>query len=136
MPILGFNLNSISAKVNEEKLGEDKININSSPKIENVEKADLALGSLKEVLSVDFSFNVSYEPSVGEINMKGAILYQTDDIKGIVAKWKKDKSLDGKIGIELMNVIFRKCLTKALDLSLDLRLPPPLQFPVVKPKEE
>ncbi len=136
MPVIGFNLNEFHAKVNEKIPTKDKIDINSTPKIVNIEKATLDLGSLKEVLSVDFSFEVKYEPDVGQISMAGTILYQTDDIKDVLAKWKKDKQAEGKLASDVLNAVLRNCLTKALDISLELRLPPPVQFPVVKPKEE
>ena len=135
MPIIGFNLNSIHAAVDEKNAARDKIDINSTPKIVNIEKAELNFGGIKEVLSVDFDFVIKYEPAVGEIKMDGTILYQTDDAKDLLAKWKKDKQVDGKMATEVLNSVFRNCLTKALDLSLQLRLPPPIQFPVVKQKE-
>lgn len=136
MPIIGLNLNSVHAFVNEKNATKDKIDINSTPKIVNIERAELNFGGIKEVLSVDFNFEVKYEPDVGEIKMDGTILYQADNAKDILAKWKKDKHLDGKLATEVLNSVFRKCLTKALDISLELRLPPPIQFPLVKQKEE
>ena len=136
MPIIGLNLNSVHAFVNEKNATKDKIDINSTPKIVNIERAELNFGGIKEVLSVDFNFEVKYEPDVGEIKMDGTILYQADNAKDILAKWKKDKQVDGKLAMEVLNSVFRKCLTKALDISLELRLPPPIQFPLVKQKEE
>ncbi|MBI2075646.1 MAG: hypothetical protein HYT72_00170 [Candidatus Aenigmarchaeota archaeon] len=136
MPIIGFNLNSVHAAINEKNVTADKIDINSTPRIENIERAELNFGGIKEVLSVDFSFEIKYEPSVGEIKMGGTVLYQTENAKDVLAKWKKDKQVEGAVAMDVLNAVFRKCLTKALDLSLELRLPPPIQFPVVKQKEE
>ncbi|MEM7819539.1 MAG: hypothetical protein QXD48_01780 [Candidatus Aenigmatarchaeota archaeon] len=133
MPIVGFNLNSINAK-NEEKIVKGEINISSTPIIKNVEKKDLDL--IKDVISIQFGFKTIYEPKIGEINFEGEILYQTEDIKKILKVWKDEKKLDDKIAVDVLNTIFRRCLTKAAEISDELRLPPPIRFPVVQPKSE
>ncbi len=129
MPIIGMNFTSIDAHFDEKKAG-GHVNINSSPSIENIRKKDINLLKEKDVVAIEFKFTTSYEPKIGEINLRGEILYQTDDAKKILADWK-DKNLDSKITVDVLNTIFKKCLTKAAVLAEDLRLPPPITFPTV-----
>jgi hypothetical protein len=133
MPIIGFNIKSMHGK-NNEKAVTGEININSVPKIINIEKKDI--GVLKDIVSITFNFNTAYEPKIGEIGFDGEILYQADDVKKIMKTWKDEKKMDDSITAEVFNVIFRRCLTRAASISEELRLPPPIRFPVVLPKEQ
>ncbi len=133
MPVIGINLRKIEASIDEKKPLNVNINVNSSPKIENVERSSVDL--LKDILAVDFTFTSKYEPDIAEMLMEGQVLYQTDKAKEVLNLWKKEKKLEDGVALDVLNAIFRKCLTRAVDLSAELRLPPPVQFPVVKPKE-
>ena len=44
--------------------------------------------------------------------------------------------MDDPMALEVLNDIFRRCLVKGVDLSNELGLPPPIRFPIVKPKEQ
>ncbi len=135
MPILGINFRSINASSGEKELNEN-ISVNSTPRIDHIEKSEKEIAGFKDVLKVSFTFETKYEPSVGEIIMKGDVFYQTDNPNAVVSKWKKEKKLDDQLALEVLNMLFRKCLTRVIDLSADLRLPPPLQFPVVQPAQK
>jgi len=128
--ILGLNLNSINAKINEEKTGTKGISVNSSPKIINISKADVL--DMKDVLRVEFNFTSKYEPDVGEISVHGNLLWRDHDAKKVLKMWEDEKKLESKAGLEILNTIFRKCLAKAVVLAEDVRLPPPVQFPMVR----
>jgi hypothetical protein len=133
--IVGMNINSIKAEVNREKIPEGSINVGSTPKIENVTKKDIDILGLKNVLFINFSFDIKYEPGIGNIDFKGDVLYQGKDAEKMLKKWEKEKKLEDSASVEILNAIFRKCLTKAVDIAVELSLPPPVAFPVVKPKE-
>lgn len=135
MPVVGINLNAINAELNE-KTPKGDISINSTPRITNVDKRELNLSGIKELLAVEFEFETRYEPKVGKIRFEGEVLYQTDDVKNIVSKWKKDKKLDDDMSVEILNAVFRKCLSEGVSIASELRLPPPISFPVVKKKED
>lgn len=133
MPVIGLNLRKIEASVDDKKPVTGNINVNSSPRIESVEKADISL--LKDVLEIEFSFTSNYEPDIAQMYMEGVVLYQTDKVNETLKLWKKEKKLEDSVALDVLNAIFRKCLSRAVDLSEELRLPPPVQFPIVKPKE-
>lgn len=133
MPVVGINFTKIEGKVNSENLEAPQINVSSAPKITNLVKKDLNMGDIKSVIEMDFEFDVNYSPNVGSINLKGKIMYHDSNPDKIVKAWKEKKQLDENIAVEVMNVVFRQSLTKAIILSGDLRLPPPLRFPIVQP---
>lgn len=135
MPVIGLSFKSINAHVSDKPVNVN-INVNSTPRIDDIQKTEREFAGLKDVLSVTFTFTTKYEPDVGEIVIKGEVLYQDAESVSIANKWKKDKRLDDQLALEVMNTLFRRCLTKIIDLSEELRLPPPVQFPVVKPAEE
>ena len=135
MPIIGLNLKSIKASVNEVNSGKS-VDIKSSPVIEKIEKKSINLPGVKEILYIGFKFTTHYEPKVGEIFFEGDVLYSSEDIKDVLKKWEKDKKMDDKMALEVLNAIFRRCLTKGIDLAAELGLPAPIRFPVVKPKEQ
>jgi hypothetical protein len=128
--IVGFNLSSLNAKVNEDKLGTTGITVNSAPSITGIEKADIL--DMKDVLRVKFVFAAKFEPDVGEINLEGSLLWRDHDAKKALKMWEEEKKLESKAGLEILNTVFRKCLAKAVVLAEDVRLPPPVQFPVVR----
>ena len=136
MPVIGLQLKSVKASIDEKKIIEGNINVNSSPRIESVEKKDINVPGIKDVLSINFIFEVNYDPKVGEIEMEGEVLYQTDKSKDILAKWKKDRKLEDDMAVEVLNAIFRRCLVEALSLSNELRLPPPIRLPIVQKATE
>lgn len=132
--MIGINLTSLTATA-ERKNFSGNISVNSSPAIESVEKKDIEFSVIKDVLTVGFRFTTTYEPNVGEIAMEGELLYQNDKTKDILNRWKKERKLDDDVAAEIYNAIFRKCLTKTVDISQELRLPLPIQFPFVVPKD-
>ena len=136
MAILGISLKNIKADIDTEITPTGDINVSSTPTIENVSKKDIDLFAMKDVLSVEFKFKTSYEPKLGEIVMDGEVLYQTDKAKDIVTRWKKEKKMEENLATEILNAIFRKCLTQAIALAHELRLPPPIIFPIVRPRAE
>ncbi|MFH1420580.1 MAG: hypothetical protein ABIG30_01275 [Candidatus Aenigmatarchaeota archaeon] len=130
MSVIGFNLTEIAAKVNDERI-DGEVSINSGPNIESIKKADISIAGLKGVLSIEFVFNVNYKPKVGEIKLRGVVLYQSDKADDILKDWEAKKAMDADVALDVMNVIYRNSLTKAIMISTDLKLPPPIRFPIV-----
>ncbi|MBI5060891.1 MAG: hypothetical protein HZB67_01110 [Candidatus Aenigmarchaeota archaeon] len=132
MTIVGFNMNSIKADVTDRVVKGD-LDIGSIPTITGVEKKSVLE---IDVLAISFKFETKYEPGIAIISMEGELLYKTDDTKKVLKKWKDDKQLPDDAAVEVLNIIFRRCLTKAVELSEDVGLPPPLSFPLVRTKEK
>jgi len=138
MTIIGFNFTSIEASADrkgDEKKAGTNVNINSVPNIESIKRKDMKIAGLKDVLAIDFSFATSYDPKIGDISIRGEVLYQTDDAKNIMALWDSKKKIEAKLAADVLNVILKKCLTRAVAIADDLRLPPPVSFPIVAPEK-
>ncbi len=136
MPAIGFNINAIDAKVDSTTERKGNVNVNSSPSITSIEKRDVDFPLAKDVVAINFKFETKYEPKVGWITMEGEVLYTSDNPKEMIAKWKKEKKMEDSVAIEVLNTIFRRCLAKAIEIAAELRLPPPVSFPIVKLKDQ
>ena len=132
MPVIGFNLNSIKADVENRTL-KGGLDISSTPNIKKIEKRTVLD---MDVLSIGFVFETKYSPDVATITIEGELIYKTDDMKKILKTWKDEKKLHDDAAAEVLNIFFRRCLTKAIALSEDINMPPPIGFPLVKPKED
>ena len=136
--IVGFGFTKLSAEKNANSKG--KIEINNNVTIKNIEESDIALGKDKQTaIKIIFNFLSKYSPDLGNISFEGEIIYMADSKKGkeIIASWKKDKKLPKDLMAPILNTILTKCNIKALILSQDVNLPPPIPLPKVSlsPKE-
>ena len=134
MPIVGFNFERVSGEKKNIITKEVKIRNNAS--ITNILEEKLPIeGSKGEVLKFTFEYITSYEPEIGEIELKGHILYldDTKKIKEILKSWKKDKKIPQELMQQLLNIIIRRSSIKALTLSEELNLPPQIPLPKLTP---
>ena len=131
--IVGVNFTKIIAERKTPLIG--KVSINNNVRITEVSEQSLALGKIKQAgLKFDFEFSSSYNPGVGEIRFEGEIidLEEESKAKEIIDKWKKDKKLDKDLMTLLINTVLNKCNIKALVMSQDINLPPPIPLPKVQ----
>ena len=138
MPIVGFNFDKLSV---ERKASLQKgMKATHNITIDDIKEEPLNLGekTKKQGLKFSFEYVVDYQPKIGEVLIKGHILYLDDEkkIKEIVSKWKKEKKMDADITAHLINTAIIKSTIKALTLAQDLNLPPHLPIPTVVRKQE
>ena len=129
MTVLGFFYTAINARVDEKNLF-GSINVTSTPTIESVEKKDLTGAGMTETIGIRFKYETKYEQA-GEIILSGEVIYKVDDAKKAEKMWKDSKRMDDEIAVDVLNFILRRCVAKTIELSDVLRLPPPVQFPVI-----
>jgi len=135
MPIIGFNITKVLAnKVSQKDLKKEKIervNILPDLKIEDIEEEKIPIGKQEDILKFNFEFKVTYEPKIGEIVMKGNVLYLEDPkvIKEVVKKWKKDKTIEPEVMKRIFTAILTKCNVRALTLAEEVNLPPHINLP-------
>lgn len=136
--IVGFVIDSLSAKRNDIAVPRgQEIGVNTTPTITSLDAVD-TIGK-KDAVKFAYSFECKYSPSIGEMTFEGNVLWRGEsgeDVASVVEKWDKEKRIDEHISLEIMNTILRRCLSKAITIADELRLPPPLQFPMVVPKKE
>jgi len=105
------------------------------PRVITIKEVDIPTFD-KKALSLEFEFETSYEPKIANIKITGDILYRPENSAKILKEWKKNKKLPDEMNMEILNNLFRRCLIKISVIADDLQLPPPLQLPRIKPKDE
>ncbi|HIH43487.1 TPA: hypothetical protein HA246_07660 [Candidatus Woesearchaeota archaeon] len=132
MPIVGCNYRKITLERKDNVTGN--INIKNNIAIKDVEEKEFALGKAKQQgLKFNFEFTTEYEPNIGTINILGEVLFldEPKKVKELAASWKKNKKLEPEIMQQVLNTALNKCNVKALILSEDINLPPPIPLPRV-----
>lgn len=135
MPVVGMGIKTIDAKrIVEFTPG---VQVSNAANLKGITEHEI-----KEVgkngLSVDFEFKSEYSQKgkkVGEITITGNVLY-LDEKGDVVREWKKDKKLSDDVNIQIINAVLRRCTTKAIVLSEEVNLPPPIPLPVAGKKQD
>jgi len=129
MRVIGFNFNKISIEKLNNKA--DKIKFNTKIDISSIEPLKTEVLKTKdELLKVDFTYSIIYEPDFAKIELAGTIILSVEaKIAKEVLKGWKDKETTEDFRIFLFNVILRKSNIKALQLEEELGLPLHLPFP-------
>ena len=122
------------SKLNVEKTGNtnQKLSINTVPKIEDVKEGNLnAFGNKSEILNIRFSFKSTFDPDVAKLDIEGNIIYTGKDNKKSLENWEKNKSMPEDEHMEIINHLFKTAGIKALQLSEMAGIPPVLALPKV-----
>ena len=131
--IVGFGFTKLSAEKNKNVNG--KIDISNNVSIKSIEEDNLSLGQEKQkVLKFIFEFTSKYEPEIGNMDFEGEVLFLAEpkQNKEILSMWKKDKKLPKEIMSTILNAVLTKCNIKAILLSQEINLPPPVPLPAVQ----
>ena len=94
--------------------------------------------SKDKATKINFTFETTYKTdkkTIGEIQIGGNVIFRGEREK-IQEMWTKEKKLPEDIALHVMNNILRKSITRVIDLSEQLMLPPPINLPLIRPKKE
>lgn len=139
MPVVGMIIKNIDARRAEEISGG--IKVNNQTNLKDVKEQDLPAIN-KKGLSITFDFIAQYEDEkkkqIGNITISGNVFYMDEEQGKILKDWKKDRKLPEDVNIQAINAVLRKCITKSIEISEDLQLPPPVPLPFAtkQPKKE
>jgi hypothetical protein len=136
MKIFGFNFTKLSIEKFPSKIENIKINTNLDvSEIKQVENS--IINSDEKFFSIEFSYKVSYNSDIAELNLAGNILLSLENKKAaeLVKQWK-DKKMPEDFRFEVFNLIIKKSILKALQLEEDIGLPPHVPLPSLKKSEE
>ncbi|MBU3897019.1 MAG: hypothetical protein KJ697_03765 [Nanoarchaeota archaeon] len=136
MPVIGINLKAVKAT----KIDKDIINVKVNNKADttNVREENLP-GIGEHGLLIDFEFSSIYNSDgkeVARIDMKGEVVYVGSDYKEIMKMWTKEKIIPEDTHIDIINTIFRRCVSKAIVLAEDIQLAPPIGLPFAQKKKK
>jgi hypothetical protein len=138
MPVIGISIREIDAKRFED-LASGGVKVDNRTNLREIKEQNIPTLD-KKGLNVSFEFKTQYttenNKKIAEINLLGDVLLIDEKQEQILKDWKKDKKLPDDVNIQIVNTILRKCLTKALTISEELQLPPPLAIPFASKKEE
>src|SRR3990172_10244375 len=126
MPVVGMNIKTIDAKKHQEIIGPVKVD--NVTNFEDIKEHELKAFDKKGLL-IEFSFKSEYNAEnqkkpLAEIEINGEVFFLDAQHESILKGWKKERKLPDDVNIQIINVILRKCMTRALDLSEELQLPP------------
>ncbi len=132
MTIVKINLHKVNAERNLNAKG-GQVRINNNVSIKNVD--DLGFGvEGKRGLKFTFSFNCSYEPDLGKIDVEGQVFYVDEEkkIAEIKKGWEKDKKVPMDVMEQIINAALHKGNIQAIKISEEVNLPSPLPLPKVR----
>ena len=135
MAIVKINLHKVNAERNLEAAG-GQIRINNNVSIKNVEDMAFDMEG-KKGLKFTFTFNCSYEPELGKIEVEGQILFVDTAAKIIEVKksWDENKRIPVDIMEQVVNAALHKGNIQAIKISEEVSLPSPLPLPKVKTEQ-
>jgi len=135
MGIVSFRFKKIRGDIGESAIGELRIT-SSLPKIKDIAEKEVGIaGNKTKVLAINFEYKTIYEPIKAKIDIEGEILYTDEKQKEILKKWEKEKKIDERISLPLLNYIFKRCTIQSIKIADDLQLPPPVRLPELVKKE-
>jgi hypothetical protein len=79
-----------------------------------------------------------YLPDIATTELVGHIHFMTNKTTRdkILEAWDKESKLDQELSRQLVNYVFTKCGVKALSLSQQVGLPPHINLPKIRIKQE
>ncbi len=127
MPIINISFSEIKAEKKQSPSGKITISHNFSiVNLDYVEKNG-------KLVKVEFETKFEYKPNVGNIFLKGNLIYLMEEgEEDIVKKWKSKKMLDKENAAKIINPLISRCLIEALILCKEVGLPSPIKLPRIK----
>jgi hypothetical protein len=132
MAIVGFNFTKILLERGEKFSGN--LSIKNNVAVKSVDEKDFNVGkSTQKGIVFKVEYTAKYEPDAATISIAGEVLFLTEPkkIKTIVSGWKDGQKIEPELMQQVLNAALNKCNIKALILSQDLNLPPPIPLPRV-----
>jgi len=141
MQLLGFSFTKISAQ-REIKL--DQSSISTDVEFLKFEKEDIPQLKDEDAIKINFKYSIIYSnqedksaKDPGNVEFKGIIVLSMEKEKAeeILKSWEENE-ISNDVRLPLINLVIRKCSPKALSLTDELGLPPPIPLPKIVSKDK
>ncbi|MEA1993419.1 MAG: hypothetical protein U9N35_03350 [Euryarchaeota archaeon] len=131
MTVLGVRMKKIEATRDESITPEGPVKIAPSQKITNIKenKIDSASGKAT-VVEFDFEFAINYDPPMGEIRLKGKVIYHGPEKvrKEIIKTWKDSKRISKTVEREILANLTSRAFLVAMNSAREIGVPSPMPF--------
>ncbi|MDD5086489.1 MAG: hypothetical protein PHV16_01925 [Candidatus Nanoarchaeia archaeon] len=137
MGVIGVDFSKITVERTGNVTGEIKINNNVS--VKDIEKIQVPIKKPdQEGLKFGFEFTSTYSPEIGKVIIAGNVVCVEDKktAEQAVKEWKKERKTDSKVMANVMNAILERCHVESIVFGREVKLPPSIPMPKVKPKEK
>ena len=139
MPVIGIRMDKIEAERKENVKVEGQMRILPVPRILQVEETQIPgpTGKVK-IVEVSFEYLTNYDPPVGEIKVKGTIMFQeAENIrKQLVDTWKEKRQINPDLGKEIIYRMTQQAFLVMMNLARELNLPSPMPLRIQAQGEE
>ncbi|MCD6462004.1 MAG: hypothetical protein J7L61_04605 [Thermoplasmata archaeon] len=123
MPIKGFEIKAVEAKRLAPPGPQRGVRVDHNSTVTSiVPKGD-------DEAVVAFRFTATYGP-LGFITVEGEITYR-GDAEALVREWQENRKMPDAAAQEIHSAIIGNCITEAVVLAREVRLPPPIPLPQV-----
>lgn len=132
MAVISFSFTSLHAEIKQSVKGRIKIGNNVT--INSVDKADINFADASKMgVKVGFEYKSSYDPDIGNVVIKGNVVYlhEAKKVQELLDVWAKDKKIPTDAAKEVMTAVLDRSNIEALILSRDVGLPSPVPLPKV-----
>jgi hypothetical protein len=135
--IVNFTLEKIAISKTSPVKGS--IEAKNSIKFLDIAEAPLPEGIKDQhLIKFKFEYKIMYLPDIATTELVGHIHFMTNKTTRdkILEAWDKESKLDQELSRQLVNYVFTKCGVKALSLSQQVGLPPHINLPKIRIKQE
>jgi len=132
MKLAAFNFRKISIEKQTEQ--SEKIEVKANIDITEIVKIkESVIKSKEDLLAVNFTYSLDYNPNFAKIEFKGALVVtiEPSEAKDILKEWE-EKKVPAEFKRGVYNIILRKSNIKALSLEDEMGLPLHIQLPFFK----
>ena len=136
MTIVGVHLTKMTAARNVKSAAQ-KVGINNNISIKEVSPHDFSLGkATQQGLKFSFTFNCTYTPDLGAIDLEGDVLFlgEDEETERVKKEWADSKKLPTDFAEPILNAALMRCNIQAIKLSTDMGLPSPVPLPRIEKK--
>jgi hypothetical protein len=126
MSVKSWEINAIEVK-RYARLDEKLLNV----KIDQNSTVTLIVPKSEDEVEVDFRFTVVYGGGgIGNMRMEGKLVFQCR-AHDIAKQWNSTHNMPDAMASEVHTFVMGTCITEAVILARDVRLPPPIPLPRV-----